>query len=364
MAELPTLTADWAVAPGEILLEALEDRGWSQAELARRLDRPLKTVNEIVKGKAAITPTTAIQLERVLGISARLWTSLEAEYRHALAAAADRADLASSAQVLKRFPIQDLRRRGHITADSSDADTLHGLLRFFGVNSVTAWQRQWAAMPALRESQAFQSAPEALACWLRLGQLQAEQAHVRRYDAKAFVAAIDRIRTWTRQAPFRLVLDKLVSACAHAGVVVVLVPELTGTHIAGATYRTPHGTYLLQLSLRYKTDDQFWFTFFHEAAHILRGHGDLVIDLPDMQLSDERAQQEDQADSFARTTLLADEAVSAFVAGTAPIDAALVRAFAKEQNVAPGIVVGRLQHDGVVAGSQLNHLKRKVDFNQ
>jgi addiction module HigA family antidote len=72
---------DWAVPPGEILLEALQDREMTQSELAQRLGRPLKTVNEIVNGKAAITPETAIQLERAIGISSRFWTGLETLYR-------------------------------------------------------------------------------------------------------------------------------------------------------------------------------------------------------------------------------------------------------------------------------------------
>src|SRR5258708_10900323 len=75
----------WAVPPGEILLEALQDRGMTQAELARRTARPDKTINEIIKGKAAITSETAIQLELALGISARFWTGIEASYRNSLA---------------------------------------------------------------------------------------------------------------------------------------------------------------------------------------------------------------------------------------------------------------------------------------
>ena len=72
---------DWSVPPGDVLLEALEERSITQAELARRMGRPLKTINEIVKAKAAITPDTAIQLERALGVSAQFWNGLAANYR-------------------------------------------------------------------------------------------------------------------------------------------------------------------------------------------------------------------------------------------------------------------------------------------
>ena len=64
---------DYTVSPGESLLETLETLGMSQTELARRTGRPIKTINEIIQAKAAITPETAIQLERVLGVPASYW---------------------------------------------------------------------------------------------------------------------------------------------------------------------------------------------------------------------------------------------------------------------------------------------------
>jgi HTH-type transcriptional regulator/antitoxin HigA len=90
---------DWVVPPGEILLEALQDRGMTQSELARRMARPLKTINEIVKGKAAITAETAIQLERALGISARLWTGLETRFREYVARQAAEEELKAHARL-------------------------------------------------------------------------------------------------------------------------------------------------------------------------------------------------------------------------------------------------------------------------
>jgi len=67
--------------PGETLLEVLEERGITQAELAERTGRPRKTINEIIKGKAAITPETALQLERVLGVAASFWNARETRFR-------------------------------------------------------------------------------------------------------------------------------------------------------------------------------------------------------------------------------------------------------------------------------------------
>jgi len=70
---------------GVTLSETLEALGMSQADLAERTGRPKKTINEIVKGKAAITPETALQFERVLGIPASFWNNLERDYRETVA---------------------------------------------------------------------------------------------------------------------------------------------------------------------------------------------------------------------------------------------------------------------------------------
>ena len=73
---------DIAIPPGEFLTEEIEARQLSQKELARRMGRPLNAINEIIKGKKAITAETAIQLEEAMPeIPARFWLNLETDYQ-------------------------------------------------------------------------------------------------------------------------------------------------------------------------------------------------------------------------------------------------------------------------------------------
>lgn len=72
---------DFASHPGETLRDILEEKGMTQSQLAKQMGRPRKTINEIIQGKASITPQTAIQLERVLGASAEFWINREGQYR-------------------------------------------------------------------------------------------------------------------------------------------------------------------------------------------------------------------------------------------------------------------------------------------
>src|ERR1700681_1923813 len=98
--------------PGETLLETLETIDMPQTELAKRMGRPVKTINEIIQGKAAITPETALQLESVLHIPASFWLKREQYYREALARLHEEKCLASWVDWLKDLPIREMERRG------------------------------------------------------------------------------------------------------------------------------------------------------------------------------------------------------------------------------------------------------------
>jgi addiction module HigA family antidote len=350
---------DWAVAPGEILLEALQERGMSQSELANRTARPLKTINEIVKGKAAITPETALQFERVLGISARLWTGLEAAYRDHLAREDASRELEANAQWVDGFPIADLVRHTNFRRGTTKADTLAQLLAFLGVTSPTAFDRQWMhAAASFRSSPAFMASPKAVATWLRWGEVEASKIPSQPFDAVRFRKVLDEVRPLTCRGPFMQILNKVMAMCAEAGVAFVLTPEFKGIHLSGAT-RWVGGRPIIQLSNRYKSDDQFWFTFFHEGGHVLApSRRRDVIDTPDTQASDSDP-DEAAANQFARDALIPPDRLRAFI-DRGDFSASAVRPFAAVEHIAPGIVVGRLQREGLVPPSHLKDLKKRI----
>ena len=352
---------DWAVPPGETLAEALSDRGLSQSELARRMDRPVKTINEIVNGKAAITADTAIQLERALGISASFWNALETQYRERLARARAERELEASASWADDFPIRDLIRHNVIEPAATRAGRVAELLSFFRVSSPSAWERQWMSPnAAFRASPSFKSSPKAVATWLRWGELEAEAIETSAFDEAKFREALKEIRRLTRREPFMQILAKVQEVCAGAGVAVVLTPELHGTRLSGAARWMNSTKALIQLSLRHKTDDHFWFSFFHEAGHLFDPkrraylHDDAIAE--DISQADE-----DAADRFARDNLVAPEVYAAFLEKGSFTEEA-VREFAKSQGISPGIVVGRLQRDGHLPRSHLNKLKKSIEW--
>jgi addiction module HigA family antidote len=348
---------DWAVAPGEILAEALQERAMPQAELARRTNRPLKTINEIIKGKTAITPETALQLELVLGVSARFWLNLERAYGEHSARAVERERLAREGSWVKGFPLREMTKRGLIPTTRFPADSVQALLRFFAVSSREGWERQWKAMDVTyRRSRAFPISPEALSAWLRAGEIEAEKVECGPFDAANLRAALPRIRAMTRQDPIAFLrpLQRLLAEC---GIALVLVPELPDTHVSGAAQWLSPTKALIQLSLRHRKDDQFWFALFHEIGHLLgRSRRQIHVDGAEID-TDQEAER--SADEFAREALLPVDDWSGF-AEAGDFTPGAVRAIAEEMGVSPGIVVGRLQHDRRIPLKNLSYLKREI----
>ncbi|HVU70421.1 MAG TPA: HigA family addiction module antitoxin [Ktedonobacteraceae bacterium] len=351
---------DSVSAPGETLSETLDTLGMSQTELARRMDRPIKTINEIIQGKAAITAETALQLEQVLRIPASFWLKREQQYREALARLAEEQRLALWTEWIKTFPIREMIRRGWLPPCNSKTQQVFEVLKFFGVASPDAWEGIWERQVVRYRRSATNSNLGVVTTWLRQGEIQAQEVETRPYNEAAFRNALHYIRSLTRK-PVNFFQEELVRACAEAGVTVVFVQELPGTGICGAARWLTPTKALVQLSLRYKTDDQLWFTFFHEAGHILlHGKRQLFLDLEMDPESDEES--ENQANTFAADVLVSPSEWRRFVAHKSYRKKVDIQMFAQKMGIAPGIVVGRLQHEKLLSFAYCNGLKRKLEW--
>jgi len=340
--------------PGATLTETLEAIGMTQAELARRANRPVKTINEIVQGKTELTADTAIQLERVIGVPASLWLSLERNYRESLARARDRRDLEQHVERLREIPVAAMEKLGWIPRGRDKVEKLSNVLSFFGVASVDALEQRAGAR--FRASRAFQANRIAIGAWLRKGHLDAQKIDCAPWDRDRFAKALAEAKSLAATMPGDFAA-RLTQLCAGAGVAVVYVPELPGTRLWGAT-RWVADKAIIQLSLRYRREDHFWFTFVHEAAHVLfHGKKELFLETDDDQ-SDEKEQE---ANRFA-SDFLAPSSKLREAFGTGPISGASVQRFARRNRVSAGIIVGRLQHEGLLPRTHLNGLVRKLSW--
>ena len=356
---------DYAVSPGQILEEHLEVREISQAEFARRCDRSPKLISEIIAGKAPVEPRTALQFEKVLGMDAGIWLGIEADYQLHQEREVEKRRNTEWLAWSKNFPIAELVRRGAIKELTSATENVNALLGFFGVASVASWERKYArAQVAYRHSPSFKSSVFALATWLRLGELEAEQIECAIYNEATFKQALHRIRELTA-AQYVEVLSEAEELCAKSGVALAIVKPLPKTALSGAArWLTSHKA-VIQLSVRHLRDDQLWFSFFHEAAHILL-HGKKLVFIREGNGKTPDADEEAESNQWASDFLVPRGDWDRF-ATSSEFSPHAVRRFAQEQGIAPGIVVGRLQHEGKINWNQLNdlklHLKWKSDVS-
>ena len=351
---------DYIVTPGDLLADVLRSRGIRQTELAEKLDVSTKHLNRIIKGKAPVSQKTAIGLERVLDIPASFWLNAESRYR--IHAHREDENLAQHRGILSRKPIRELIRRGHIPADGPEADRVEAVLKFFGEASVAGLLAFWdagqagreAKAIALRRSRTITGDPVALATWLRIGHHAAMACSCEAYDKAKFMAALRRIRTFTLEPTTKFITD-MKELCASAGVVFSMVKEISGAAVSGATQWVSPDKATIMLNLYGKRNDRFWFTFFHEAGHILQGRRETYIE--DITQTD--CDEEKQADQFAADFLIPPKFRPQLPSLRA---SAKIEQFAAEIGIHPGIVVGRLQHEKILRMDRHNDMKVKFDW--
>jgi HTH-type transcriptional regulator/antitoxin HigA len=344
--QLPGYEPAELVPPGETLAEWLESGDMTQVEFARRTRLTPKHITQVVRGKVGISPEVALAFERVTSIPARYWTQLDANYQTSKHRKAEVQDLLEHIDIVDRFPVKELENRGSIRHTKSKLDRLQELLRFFAVAGPDALEDVWLQPALYRRSASFEADPGALASWLRLAELEASQIRTAPYDASSIRNALPQIRSLSRlpgiewRAP-------LTTLGASLGIAVVIVKELPKCRVNGATRWLSPEKAMIALSLRHLRNDIFWFSLFHELCHLLRhSKKEVFVDTKGSGISEDL---EAEADAFAARVLIPPEFAARLPQLTSAAD---VEAFAAAVGVAPGIVVGRMQHEKLIPYSR------------
>jgi len=359
---LADFAPDWVAIPGATIADLLEERGMTQVDLANRTGLSAKHINQLLKGKATISEETALKLEQVLGSTARFWLNLESQYREHLARRGEIASLAKQVHWLRELPLADLCRFGWVRKCDDKAQQVFECLRFFGVGAVDAWRREYEQpAAAYRAPTKLIRNPAAVSSWLRYGERAAQDMRLSEFRREAFMAALHNIRTLTLESEPAVFGPKLEKLCADAGVAVVIAPAPKGCPVSGATKWLSADKALIMLSLRGKTDDKLWFSFFHEAGHLIK-HGKKMTFLDIAGEDGLSPQEEQEADTFARDILIPPSDYRDFLAQGLFAQKA-IKDFAKDLNIAPGIVLGRLQYEKRVAWSKFSGLKVSFHWN-
>ncbi len=358
--------SDLAIPPGEYLEEVIQELGMTKDELAKRMNRPAPKLSAIFKGDKAITPDTALQLEKVVGVPAHIWTGLEAEYRLILARREQSAilhQLKAETKLITCFRYAELVKMGVVEKFTRAVDKVLALQKYFGVISLEAVPHLKRYKPAFRQSNKRPKGytPQAVASWLRIGEVHAINCRCAPFDETNLKKALVDIRSLTSQSPDSF-QERLHKILADVGVILVLCPHMPGTGIQGATFWMGSNKAVVMMTLRYGWADIFWFSLFHELGHILlHGRNTVILEGPDKDPKHQR--QEKQADSFAADNLLPPKQYQTFISKKRFFKED-IKDFAKQARIDSGIVVGRLQHDDCLRKQWQNGLRKRFTWEK
>lgn len=347
--------------PGTFIKSELERRGWGQAAFAEILGRPLAAVNEVIKGKRALTPEMAVAIGQAFGQPPELWIHREAAYRITLVKHAADDETSSKARLFAVAPVKDLQRRGWIDPKAETANEIEfELEKFLGRNPLVEPQTQFPVALARKSvrSHEFSISQQA---WLTQASRVARTTNARPYRREFLLAALPEIKKLSVRPELSA---KLAISLAEIGVRLVIVEDLPRTRIDGAAFFLDEDPAkpVIALSLRFDRMDSFWHTFGHELRHIVNEDPlSLDAELVGENRSRLHDQMEKKADEEAATWLIAEGDLRSFALRSKPwFSKEQIVPFAKRMGVHPCIVVGQLQHQGTIGWDKHSDLRPKI----
>jgi len=342
--------------PGDYLRDELEARSWSVTDFAQIIARPVQLVSEILNNRKEITAQTATEIAAALGTTPEVWLNLQNAYRlHQVQDQPRLTDVQRRARLRGLVPLAELQRLGWIPKNKNLEVIERAVCAFLHIESLDQ-QPRWT-IAARRSNDAEEHLTPSQRAWIARAAQLATHSKVRPFDRT-------RLRQLAGELPRRLQRPERLSAVqgwlAELGVAFVTVEHLQGSKIDGAAFYLDNGPPVIALSLRGNRFDIVVFTLVHEIAHIVLGHvkgsrvvidEDAAAEHPD---DDIEGQANQQASSWIFPTPIRVQP---------PISRATALDIAEAFGVHPSLVVGRLQHDGLLPWSSLRHMVPKAkDF--
>jgi HTH-type transcriptional regulator/antitoxin HigA len=334
-----------AIHPGQIISRSLEREGMTQKNLSERTGLTEKHLSQIINGEASITVETSLLLENALGGAASFWINLEKNYQETKARIERISVLKKEISILAKFPYSELQKRNYTEPTTAREKKVENLWKFFGVNSLAFVQTTEAIAYRRRGDKEIKS--EAIAAWLRCGELESRKQRPAQFSETGLKQSIEKLRQITLKPAeeFSVEAKKLLLKC---GVSLVYIAHFPSTGVSGAV-RWIGDNPVIQLSLFGAYADIFWFNLFHEIGHLLlHGKKEKFIEFDNRNLSTVQ-QKEQEADSFASNALIPRDAFTRFVQ-QGNLSRASVAKVAQSMGIHPGIVEGRLCHEKVSSG--------------
>ena len=346
----------WASPPGDSIREALSERCWDVRRLAAELSVSEQLALGLLDGSTRVTIEIARGLAEVLGGSARFWVSRDARYCESL-------DWLEADRWMSLLPTKDMHLLGWVEPAEEWYGDVAACMALFGVDAPGDLVDQELLSERVRYRAKVRTTEQdaTVAAWVHRVEFEAQNVECELWDQDAFQAVLPQLAALSRIPDPRTFVPKLQQLCLVVGVAVVFVRAPRGCPVSGVSMMLPSGTRAIGLSARYLADDHLWFTFFHEAGHLLLHDQDLVFvdDIDRDRSAVDGAELE--ADQFAAEVLLPAAHRTEIGRNPSPT---VIHGLAQRAGVSHGVIVGQLQHAGQLPfKSRLNRLKRRYQWD-
>lgn len=340
------LSRDLIIHPGETLDEILQDRSMSQKELAVRTGVTEKHISTVLHGQKNISPAFARKLEFALGIEAAFWMNLQSNYDREILEFEELYNISKDEiKVLDKLKdvLKCWNKFGWIDIKTSKPLQVLDMRMLLGMSNLLNITKM-SYNVAFRTTKVNKVEPYVLFAWQRMCELLTNDINVKsELDLEKLRNNILLIKD-VMFLKIGQIQDKLSEIFAECGIAFKIVPNFKGAPVQGFIKETENGRMILCMTLRYKYADVFWFTLFHEIAHILNGDTkNLFIDFDSISND-----VENKANIMAADFLINRKDYLEFVEMGKYNTQTGIKQFAKEQGVKDHIVLGRLMKDEII----------------
>lgn len=352
----------WVSSPGLTLATVLEKKGISKEAFSNSIGKSVDYVEDILSSKKPISEQLAQTIATLTSTSSRFWIKRENKYREGLEKITKIDENPNAKRWLESIPVKDIFNFKWLSPAPAKQSRLTDCLDYFEVGDIKEWHTKYQNVLStvrFKKSNAYASKLGAMAAWLRQVQRIAEVQVCKKWNPTSFEQSLSRIRDLTRKKDPSIFLSKLSEICCESGVSFVVLRTPKGCPASGVSWFLSGEKAVIALSFRYLSDDHFWFTFFHEAAHLLlHGNTKIHVESDDTETDAEEL----EANMFSARTLIPEKFKEQLT--KIPINTKSIISYATKVGVSPGIVVGQLQFNKRIEHYQFNGLKRRFCWTE
>lgn len=348
-----------AFHPGYYIAGIIEDMGISQTEFATRLGTTGKTLSQLVNGQINLSNELAKKLSVMMGTSIELWLNLQNTYDQKVIEIEQEKELDEQDTVAKQIDYSYFEKEAGLPAVSSIREKVLNLCKYFMISDLRILKEPdflvnfRTGINTVEEKNIINSR-----AWIQTAINKAKEINTEPFDSKKLTAYLPKFREMTVQDP-SVFYPRMKELFAECGVSFVLLPHLKNSGVNGAVKWINANSVVLAMNNRGLDADKFWFSLFHEIKHVLQQKIKTVfINAQGSEMQDMNETLEAEADSFASSYLIPEVKLKEFAPNSFTSDNDILR-FAESIGIHPGVVVGRLQHEKIIAPSRGNSLKQK-----